>query len=157
MTQNRIGKILSNFHHVGVLVNNMDEAIDHYQSLGFGPFEPMGFDGKPSTPIDRTVYGEPACGIENIAMKAPLGPALIELVQPVSGKSVQMEWLLNKGEGINHICFMVDNIEEASDAMAEAGFKIITTCKFIGGGGMAYFDTDKVGGVQLELLEAPPK
>jgi len=157
MRKKGIGEILSRFHHVGVLVKNMEEAIDHYQAMGFGPFDSMGFSGRPVTVTDRTLHGMPATDIVNVAKKTTLGPVLLELVQPVAGKSVQKEWLESKGEGINHICFAVDDIEEATSIMTEEGFKVITSGKFEGGGGMAYFDTDKVGGVQFELLEAPPQ
>ena len=50
----------------------------------------------------------------------------------------------------------MDDIEEATSIMAEEGFKAISSARFVGGGAMAYFDTDKVGGVQIELLEVQP-
>ena len=31
----------STFDHVGVVVRDMDRAIEYYQSLGAGPFEPV--------------------------------------------------------------------------------------------------------------------
>ena len=57
----------------------------------------------------------------------------------------------------NHICFRVDDIEEATSIMADEGFEPVSSCKFKGGGGMSYFDTDKVGGVLTELVEWPEK
>ena len=85
-----------------------------------------------------------------------MGPIGLELVQPVSGESIQKEYLERHGEGINHIAFVVDDIEEATSMMVEARFKVISCSKNEGGGGMAYFDTDRVGGVQIELEEIPP-
>ena len=38
----------------------------------------------------------------------------------------------------------------------EAGFKVIYSSKNEGGGGMAFFDTDRVGGIVIELEELPP-
>ena len=85
-----------------------------------------------------------------------MGPIWLELIQPVSGKYIHKEFLESRGEGINHICFLVDDIEEVISIMAEAGFKAIVYQKNVGGGGMAFFDTDKVGGVIIELEELPP-
>ena len=85
-----------------------------------------------------------------------MGPIGIELVQPVSGESVQKEWLERRGEGVNHICFIVDDIDEATAMMVEEGFEVTSSSNNEGGGGMAYFDTDKVGGIAIELEELPP-
>ncbi|MDP6064080.1 MAG: VOC family protein [SAR202 cluster bacterium] len=150
MKEKGIGEILSRLHHVGVLVKNMDEAIDYYQAMGIGPFEPMGL-----VATGRKLYGRTVTDTTNVAKVTMKGPITIELVQPVSGESVQKEWLESKGEGINHICFAVDDIEEATSIMTKEGFKVISSADFAGGGGMAYFDTDKVGGFQIELLEVP--
>jgi catechol 2,3-dioxygenase-like lactoylglutathione lyase family enzyme len=46
--------------------------------------------------------------------------------------------LESHGEGINHIAFIVDDIEEATSIMVEAGFKVISSSKNEGGGGMAF-------------------
>ncbi len=40
--------------------------------------------------------------------------------------------------------------------MVDAGFEVIASSKNEGGGGMVYFDTDKVGGVQIELEQLSP-
>lgn len=151
MKKKGIGELLSRFHHVGVLVKNMDEAVEYYQGLGLGPFEPLNL-----VHLDRKMYGKPATDVKNIGTGTKMGPIGLELVQPVSGESTQKEFLASRGEGINHICFVVDDIEEATSIMVEEGFKVISCSKNEGGGGMAYFDTDKVGGVQIELEEIPP-
>ena len=85
-----------------------------------------------------------------------MGPIWLELIQPVSGKYIHQEFLERRGEGINHISFIVDDIEEAISIMAESGFQAIVYQKNVGGGGMAFFDTDKVGGFIIELQELPP-
>ena len=32
---------LSNFHHVGSIVKDVDKTASYYESLGLGPFEPL--------------------------------------------------------------------------------------------------------------------
>jgi len=152
MKKNRIGELLSKLHHLAVIVKDLDEAVEYYQALGIGPFEPVKV-----VHTDRMLYGKPAPpDIKNIAKGGRMGPIWLELIQPVSGKYIHKEFLDGRGEGINHICFLVDDIEEAMSIMAEAGFKVIVYQKNEGGGGMAFFDTDKVGGVVIELEELPP-
>ena len=151
MKKKGIGELLSRFHHMGVLVKDLDKAVEYYEGLGIGPFEPSKI-----VHIDRKMYGKPATGVKNVGTGTKLGPIGFELVQPVSGESIQKEYLESHGEGINHLAFVVDDIEEATSIMVEAGFKVISSSKNEGGGGMAYFDTDKVGGVQIELEEIPP-
>ena len=149
MSKKTMKELLANFHHVGVVVRNIDDAMKYYEGLGFDPFKSMG-----AVPYGREVHGEPS-DLVNYAMGSHISSLEVELVQPVSGESVQKEFLDSKGEGINHICFRVDDIEEATSIMADEGFVPVSSCKFKGGGGMAYFDTDRVGGVLLELVEWP--
>ena len=151
MDKEGVGKLLSRFHHIGLVVKNVDESAEYYESLGLGPFEPSNL-----THIDRKVYGKPAPDVKLAAKGTVLGPIGIELVQPVSGETPQKKFLESKGEGINHIAFVVDDIEEAISIMAEAGFKAVSIAKNKGGGGVAFFDTDKNGGVMIELEELPP-
>ena len=46
-------------------------------------------------------------------------------------------------------------MEEAK--LAEKGLTSLYSCKFEDGGGAAYFDTGKVGGVLFELIQWPPE
>ncbi len=152
MQKKTIGALLSKFHHVCVIVKDIDEAVEYYEALGIGPFQSSNL-----VHIDRKLYGKPApTGVKNIVKATNLGPIGIELIQPVSGESPVKKFLDDRGEGISHIAFIVDDIKEATSIMIEAGFKVISSSNNQGGGGMAFFDTDKVGGVQIELEELPP-
>jgi len=142
----------SKVDQVGIIVRDMDKAVEYYQSLGIGPFEALNV-----TATDRKVYGRPADDVKNEVKIAPAGGIELELVYPASGKSVQREFLETKGEGINHLGFIVDDIDKEVAKLVEKGFEIISSGKFVGGGGFAYFDTGKVGGVLFELIQFPPK
>jgi len=145
------GQALFRIGQVGVLVRDMGRAVEYYQSLGMGPFEPLNI-----TVIQRNVYGKPADDVVNLARATQIGQVQFELIQPISGESVQREFLESKGEGINHLGFFVDDIDEETAGMLKKGFSDIHSGKFAGGGGFAYFDTDRVGGVQFELIQWPP-
>lgn len=136
---------------VGVVVRDIDKAVEYYSSFGIGPFEPLNV-----SIIEREVYGKPAEDVKNIVKVAQVGKVDLELVQPAAGESIQKEFLERHGEGINHLGFFVDDLDQEVAKLVEKGFKVIMSAKFIGGGGFAYLDTDKVGGVQFELIQRPP-
>ena len=137
---------------IGVIVRDMDKAIEYYQSLGIGPFEPL-----KTTSTDRKAYGKPAPDVKNLVRVAQMGQVQFELVQPVSGESVQKEFLEGRGEGINHLGFFVDDLDKEVAKLVEKGFKVISSGKLVGGGGFAYLDTDKVGGIMFELIQRPSR
>jgi hypothetical protein len=88
---------------------------------------------------------------------AKMGRVDLELIQPVEGESIWMEHLNNHGEGINHLGFFVDDIEETEADMEKKGCTVLYRTRFQKGGGAAYFDTGKIGGVLFEFIEWPPE
>jgi methylmalonyl-CoA/ethylmalonyl-CoA epimerase len=137
--------------HVSLLVKDMDKAIKYFQKLGLGPFPP--FLGGPGMPFTgKTVRGKPSDYDMDLRLaKGDIGGIGFELIQPLKGKSIYNDFLEKKGEGLHHLAFMVD--DEIAD-MEKMGFKVIQT------GAMpntrwAYFDTDKLGGMIIELCQAP--
>ena len=42
MSKKTMKELLANFHHVGVVVRNIDDAMRYYEGLGFDPFKSMG-------------------------------------------------------------------------------------------------------------------
>ena len=147
--------LLSKIDHVGVIVRDMDKAIEYYQSLGIGPFERL----KNVVPIQNKVLGKPI-KLDDIKFRvriARMGRGGFELIQPVAGKSLWKEFLETKGEGINHLGFLVDDIDKETAKLEEKGFKVLWSSRFQNGGGATYFDTAQVGGVILELVQWPPE
>ena len=140
----------SQIDQVGVIVRDLDRAVKYYSSLGIGPFESLDL-----ARTERTVYGKPAEGIRNRSRVARMGSVQFELLQPVSGDSVQKEFLEKRGEGINHLGFLVDDLEKEVDRLTARGFTVISSVRYSDGGGVAYFDTDRIGGVLFELIQWP--
>lgn len=136
------------FDHVGVVVRDLEKAMEYFQSLGIGPF--IATPSEVTT--ERKVYGKPA-DIKLKGAHAQLGPIKFELIQPVAGESVQKEFLVNKGEGINHIGFIVDDLDREVARLGEKGFQVISSGKIPPRGGFAYVGTHKVGGVIIELMK----
>ena len=141
------------FHHVSVVVRDMEKAIKFYEALGIGPFPPLlGPQGK--VPLaDKTLQGNPAeWELDLRHAEGGVGDLTFELIQPLEGDTPVKEFLEEKGEGIQHIGFFVDDIEQETAKMAEKGFKITQsaetpTVKW------AYYGTDAVGGFSIELMQ----
>ena len=142
----------SHVDQIGIIVRDVDKAAEYYESLGIGPFHAQ----TGTVLMERRVWGKLVTDIKNKVLLAQIGPIEIELVQPVEGISLQMDFLETKGEGINHLGFLVDDLDKEVAKLSEQGIEPVMTVKFQGGGGVAYMDTDEVGGVLLELIQYPP-
>lgn len=136
-------------HHIGVVVKDVDKATGYLSSLGIGPFD---FSPPPPPPkMDIRFRGKPA----DYKLKGSMvnaGPVKIELLQPVEGESPMSEFLAKKGEGVQHLGFAVDNIEEEVDKLVSKGVKVLMEGKWEGGG-FVFFETDETGGLTIELLQ----
>ena len=141
------------FHHVSVVVRDMEKAMKFYEAMGIGPFPPLlGPQGKVSL-ANKTLHGKPAdWELDLRHAEGGVGDLTFELIQPLEGDTPVKEFLEKKGEGIQHIGFFVDDMEQETARMAEKGFKITQsaetpTVKW------AYFGTDDVGGFSIELMQ----
>ncbi|GAA5147576.1 hypothetical protein GCM10025768_07950 [Microbacterium pseudoresistens] len=137
-------------YQIGVVVTDLDEAIAHYAKAGIGPFH----EGPSETASDRRVHGVPSDAVVRGAC-VQLGPIELELLQPVSGDSVQAEVLRDRGEHALHVCAYTDDLDADTAEMAEAGFPVVSEGSLTDGGRFAYFDTRAVGGLILERHELP--
>jgi len=136
-------------HQIGVIVRDIDEAVAFYEDLGIGPFEsPKG----PAPIFERQMYGKPAPDVKNRISTTQMGAVQLELVQPVSGKSLQMDFLERNGEGVNHLAFLVNDLDGEVAKLVQKGFRVISSGKTVRST-FAYLDTDKVGGIVFELIQ----
>jgi methylmalonyl-CoA/ethylmalonyl-CoA epimerase len=138
------------YYQVGIVVKNIDETIQFYEKVfGFGPFEVVKVDFPTAT-----YYGKTA-GYRGKRAFFYLGPIHIELIELIDGKTVHEDFLREKGEGIHHIGFEVENLEEAKAMAEKAGLKVTQSFMRPDGAGFVYVDSDKVGGVIFELIKRP--
>ncbi len=135
--------------HIGMVVKDMDQAIERFKALGIGPFKPR------ILPADarETYRGRPFAPAERVAIQtARIGDMELELIQPVSGASPHREFLEQKGEGVQHLGFLVDDLQEDVELLTAAGSTVLLTSQFKGGGGVAYLDLDAAGLI-VELVQ----
>jgi len=130
------------FDHMGVVVRDVDEAVEYYQSLGIvdKATDRITMEGKKAKLVGRFIH---------------IGSLRIEFWQPVRGETVQQEFLNSRGEGVNHLAFHVDDLDREKDKLVEKGIPVVFSVKDQNGY-MAYFDARKVGNILIELAQ-PPK
>lgn len=86
----------------------------------------------------------------------PMGQVDLELIQPVGDDIAAGEFLRrNSGPGIQHIAFMVDNIEEKCKYLEKKGLDVVQVTKF--SDGTAAFIRIPEMGADIELLEGSSK
>jgi methylmalonyl-CoA/ethylmalonyl-CoA epimerase len=150
MASNAKGKsTFSRLVHIGVVVRDMEKTVERLAALGIGPFKPRilppdakeKYQGKPFHPSQRVTI-----------QTTQIGNIELELIQPIVGKSPHQEFLEQKGEGIQHLGFIVNNLEKDVERLTAAGSNILLTSQFKGGGGVAYLDLD-VAGLIVELVQ----
>jgi len=110
------------------VVNDAIRTAENYlQILGIGPWEvrPWGND----VLWDRTYMGRPGWGRERLG-HAYLKDLELELVQCEEGESVYQDWIDIHGEGIHHLKFLCDDIDEVTRLLAEQGFPSIQSGHF---------------------------
>jgi len=140
-------------HHVGVVVRDMDQAIAHFESMGFGPFEFS--EGVRTFTIDfkGELHGEPAEWSVKIS-NGKMGDIEFELLEPDARASALRETLDDTGEGLHHIGFITDDFEaDMADQLAR-GATIWTMSKRTDAPSFLFFEPSTVGGVAIELRTA---
>ncbi|MFO8010491.1 MAG: VOC family protein [Dehalococcoidia bacterium] len=148
--------------HVGIVVEDMDKAVEYYSSVfGIGPFHIEVYDLSKFSHKGQSIKAKVKAGI------AYTGSAFVELVQVLEGETPHSKFLREKGEGLQHVAFSVENIDEALEELAEQGIEPLMRYSLtVGGedesgasGGKqfevheAYLDSEKIGGTVIQLLE----
>ena len=146
------------FHHVAVIVADMDKAVDYYHSLGVFTFPPE-FMLDSSTYQDYEVYGKKSKSLEDRTRMqfVKSGDFILELVSPAEGKPIHKDVLETQGEGIHHIGFLVDDLAAEIERLGKQGAPVLYYVKQKNGSAFAYFDTSKLGGAIIELIEPARK
>lgn len=133
-------KILG-IEHIGIAVNNIDED---------APFWKLLLDN--SEPVTEEVKEQ------NVITEIfDTGRGKIELLEATSLESPIAKFIEKRGKGIHHICFQVDDIQQAIEELIEAGVKLIDKTPRVGAEGflIAFIHPKSAGGVLVELAEKP--
>jgi methylmalonyl-CoA/ethylmalonyl-CoA epimerase len=125
--------------HIGIAVKNLDESIKFYQDiLGL---ELMGTEVVEEQKV-RVAF-------------LPVGDTEVELLESTSEDGPIAKFIEKNGEGVQHIAFRVDNIEEAIEYMLSKGMRMIDEKPRYGAGGakIAFVHPKSSNRVLVELSE----
>jgi methylmalonyl-CoA/ethylmalonyl-CoA epimerase len=99
---------------------------------------------------------EEQIGQTKLAM-LPVGETYIELLEATGPESGVAKWIGDKGTGLFHICFEVDDIEGAIAELKAKNVKLQSDTWRTGHGGskIVFLDPAATGNVVIELAEMP--
>lgn len=85
----------------------------------------------------------------------PVGDSEVELLESTSQDGPVAKYIEKRGEGIQHVAFRVENIEEALAELKAKGIALIDQTPRIGAGGakIAFLHPKATSGVLVELCE----
>lgn len=123
--------------HIGIAVNNLEEAVKAYKALGLE--------------LEK-VESVPEQGVKTGFL--PVGGSYVEFLEPLNAESAVAKFIQRRGEGIHHVCFEVDNIEQELRSMAQKGAELIDKQPRQGvEGKIAFIHPKSTKGVLVELVE----
>ena len=125
--------------HIGIAVSDLDSALEFYSdALG----------------LECTHVEEVAEQKVKIAF-LPAGDVNLELVQATDPESAVARFIERKGEGIQHIALLVDDIDKELVSLKDKGVALIDEKPRIGAHGakIAFLHLKSTNGVLIELCE----
>ena len=125
-------------HHLGVAVDDLDEAIETYARLFGGELE------------RRDLVAEQ--GVEAAAVR--VGASRVELLAAIGDETPVGKFLAKRGPGMHHIAYEVADIDEAIRALAREGAQLVDEEPQAGLFGLqvAFVHPDSVHGVLAEVV-----
>ena len=114
-------------NQIGIVVRDVESvARNYWDILGIGPWAIIEWEA-PAV-YDRKYHGKPVMAKEKLAF-AQAGGVQIELVQAVEGPSIYRDWLEERGEGLHHLNFLVDDIDGTAEMLTRQGFPSLQSGK----------------------------
>jgi methylmalonyl-CoA/ethylmalonyl-CoA epimerase len=125
--------------HLGIAVNSIEEAKKLFHDILGLKFE--GTETVQEQKVTTAFF--------------PVGDSEVELLESTVPDGPIAKYLEKRGEGIQHIAFRVDNLEEALTELKEKGIRLIDEKPRKGAGGakIAFLHPKSTHGVLIELSE----
>ena len=133
-------KILA-IEHLGIAVSSIDESAPfwkHVLKIKHHSTETVDTEG-----VTTDIYDT--------------GKGKVELLESINKDSPINKFLDNRGAGIHHVCFEVDNIKSAINELKENNIIVLNDEPSIGAEGykIVFIHPKSTGGVLVELAEKP--
>lgn len=131
--------MLKKIDHIGIVVKNLDEALDLYvRSFGFQVSD-----------IQVAEKGEKF----RTAMVS-FGDVTFELIEPIDDRGGIRNFLETRGEGIHHVSLEVDDIRKEMSSLAAKGLKcLMKEPEEVMGTLVTFVHPKSTRGVLVELLQ----
>ena len=143
---------VSNFAQIAWVVKDITVAKRFFkEAMGIGNFSDAEIIRLEE--FEGTYYGEP-CDAESLVSIAYSGGTFIELIQPLSGRSIFQDYLdQNPAGGVHHIAYSIPvaNLSKVISELANKGFPVITSVNHPIAN-IVFFDTSKDIGVFTEVM-----
>ena len=125
--------------HLGIAVNSIEEGKQFWADVLGLPFE--GSETVAEQKVTTAFF--------------PISESEVELLESTAPDGPVAKYIEKKGEGIQHVAFRVENIEEALAELKEKGIRLIDEIPRMGAGGakIAFLHPKATHGVLVELCE----
>lgn len=129
---------ITKLNHVAIAVNDVDGSLGFWRdAMG------LGVDHIEDVPSQKAVVAF-----------IPVGDSEVELVKPTSEDTGVAKFLAERGGGMHHLCFEVDDIDAMLVQLKEKGVRLINeTPQVLPGRKMAFVHPKSTGGVLVELYQ----
>ncbi len=125
--------------HLGIAVNSIDEGKNFWTDV-------LGLEMEGTETVEAQKV---------TTAFLPVGESEVELLESTAPDGPIAKYIEKKGQGIQHIAFRVENIEEALEELKAKGVKLIDEKPRNGAGGakIAFLHPKATAGVLVELCE----
>lgn len=129
--------------HVGIAVRSIDEALPFYQNVLNGSL------------IDR--YTSDTVGIEVHVAVVETADKIVELLEPTNKNSPIARFMKQKGKGVHHLAYRVDDLDEAILEARKNGVRFLEDTLRTNSRGrrLIYINPISTDGTLIELCEYP--
>lgn len=128
--------MIQKINHIGVIVKNLEESIRTFQNCTHLPL--IKTEILPDWNSKMAFF--------------QCGEVMIELVEP-TGEGSGMTFLKERGGGINHICFQVDDVYKTFDEMKQQYILKSDNPRPAAGGSTAFFIDEKcTDNIRIEFM-----
>jgi methylmalonyl-CoA/ethylmalonyl-CoA epimerase len=129
----------SHIEHIGIAVTNLEKSIELYEKI-FG-MHCNNIEEVPDQKV-RTAFFK-------------IGQTRIELLESTDPDGAIAKFIAKKGEGLHHIAFAVNNIEEKIKYAERQGIQLIDCVprKGVDNMDIAFLHPKSTGGVLMEICE----
>ena len=126
-------------HHIGIAVGDLESSIEFYRNL---------FGLEPGPIIVREDIGVRGCFV-------PVGDTNLELLEGTGPDSAISIHIRERGEGLHHVCFEVDEIANRLQSLDSLGIDLIDKVPRTGlmGGDIGFLSPSAARGVLIELAQ----